>query len=197
MKPEHELAQLVPIPADLVPVPADRDLPAGRHRQLKDHLMRELLLKARPAPTPPPKTTRKWAIAATAVVITGTITGIVLAGTTSPAYAVEREGNGALITIHDASRLDGLSGATAEIGYPATVVPVTASCQEPQPAPIPANYQIWVDEVGQETTTVHVVGAPLPAGEVIVLGIASTADSIMINGTITSHVPSCLPPPAA
>jgi hypothetical protein len=187
MKPETELAQLVP-------VPADRELPVGRHRQLKDHLMREMLLDTKP--TRQPRITRKWAIAATATVVAGTIAAVVFAGSTTPAYAVERQANGALITIHDANRLDGLSAAAAGIGYPATVVPVSASCKEPQPAPIPAKYQIWVNKVSPTDTTVDVVGGPLPAGETLVLGITTTANSIMINGTITNHVPSCLPPPA-
>ena len=72
---------------------------------------------------------------AAAGVATAVTAGLVGGTTVVPAYAVERDGNSVGITIHDPSRLAGLDRDLTGVGVPARLVPVSATCAEPQPRP--------------------------------------------------------------
>lgn len=170
--------------ADHVADPAsDRAAPAPGRRRVRRRLV--------------PATLAGAAVAAAALTVVHVGTGA------EAAYAVEKQADGSiLINVRDSTRLDGLSQRLADVGLPALVVPMTASCPDVHLDPFPPSVMVILDPVLTATpgTTVRVqVRGSIPAGKRLVFGVATPAVlsakswSLLAYGGLTAHPPTCLP----
>ena len=165
-------------------------------------------------PAPAPRRARRLLVPATlaAAVIAAAAFGVIHTGARTgaayAAYAVDKQPDGSvLITVRDASRLAGLPARLADVGLPAQVVPITASCPPVRLNPIPESLTLDIDDPAvldaKPGTTVHVrVRGTVPAGQVLVIGVANPGVGPVSGGwTIrlvtgfTAHPPTCLPVP--
>jgi len=122
-------------------------------------------------------------------------------GGASPAYAVTRHPDGTLtVAVQDSSGIAGANSTLRSLNERVVVVPEGAGCPSMRSLPAPA-----VDIMGQalssvsvnkESATVNARG--IPAGDLMVLAVSSTAHGISVSAALTkAPAPSCVsvPPP--
>ncbi len=127
-----------------------------------------------------------------------------LLGQAAPAYAVERTDRGVTLTIKDPTRLAGLAHALTAAGLPATVVPVTPKCNEPDASPPEPPYQIQVGQYGgpdgklSNWTSVDIIGPPVPAGKTAYLAFTiatvGRVKAVDVYAEISGQRRTCFPP---
>ncbi|HVQ95554.1 MAG TPA: hypothetical protein VMU51_31290 [Mycobacteriales bacterium] len=158
-------------------------------------------------PAPGRRRARRRLVPATlagAVVAAAVVAVVHIGGGARPAYAVDKQADGSVvISLRDTRRLDGLPERLAEAGLPALVVPITASCPPVRLTPLAPSMSMDLDPVltAKPGTTVRVqVRGTIPAGQILVFGVAdaaavAAADGwvVLVDGGFTTHPPTCLP----
>lgn len=178
--------------------------------QLFDDLMREhrsTLAHIRP-PTPQRHiATRRTLLAAGAggVAVAATA-GALVAGSGTPAYAVTKNANGTVtVAVYQKSGIAGANAKLRQLGDgQVVVVPVEPGCPSigslPAPAMSAKGSRISMQSQKGGAGSVTVTGQGIPAGDIMVVGVVTTAHGSMTGGTLTSApAPSCIslnaPPP--
>ncbi len=178
--------------------------------QLFDDLMREhesTLAHTRP-PAPRRHVTARRALLAAGAggVAVAATAGALVAGSGTPAYAVTKNLDGTVtVAVYQKSGIAGANAKLRALGDgQVVVVPVEPGCPSVGSLPAPTvsakgTYISTQSERGADgSVTVSAQG--IPAGDIMVVGVVTTAQGMMTGGTLTSPpAPSCIslpsPPP--
>ncbi|MFG3441348.1 hypothetical protein ACGF0J_29235 [Nonomuraea sp. NPDC047897] len=123
--------------ARLLPPPAERDLPEGRHRQLKEFVMTEIQPRHRRLPRP------ALLLPAAGLAAALVVGAPLVLGGGAPAYAIDRNPDGTItVTINQAKNPEALQEDLRAMGVNTVVdyIPPGKRC-DPQP-----RSQSWADE---------------------------------------------------
>jgi hypothetical protein len=175
--------------------------------QLFDDLMQEhasTLAHTRPPTARRHITRRRTLLAAGAggVAVAATA-GALVAGSGTPAYAVTKNADGTVtVAVYQKSGIAGANAKLRQLGdSQVVVVPVEPGCPSVGSLPAPAvsakGKFISVQSERGVGGSVTVSAQGIPAGDIMVVGVVTTAHGTMTGGTLTSPpAPSCISLPS-
>lgn len=135
------------------------------------------------------------------VAVAATVGGLMASGGGTPAYALTTHSNGTMtLDVYQNSGYAGINAKLHQLGDDqVVVVPVEAGCPRPAlPAVSPKGTRISVQTTRSRDGSVIVNAQGIPAGDILVVGFATTANGSYGGSEVTSPpAPSCisLPPP--
>jgi hypothetical protein len=183
--------------------------------QLFDDLMREhgpalahtVPSLSRPAPGHHLATRRTLLAAGTACAAVAATAGVLVAGGGTPAYAVTANPDGTVtLAVHQESGIAGANARLRQLGDgQVVVVPVKAGCPGVGSLPAPAaprSGHIPLQTTVSRDGSVTVKAKGIPAGDILVVGVATTTHGSMVTSgggsALTSPpAPACVSLPSA
>jgi hypothetical protein len=183
--------------------------------QLFDDLMREhgpalahtVPSLSRPAPGHHLATRRTLLAAGTACAAVAATAGVLVAGGGTPAYAVTANPDGTVtLAVHQESGIAGANARLRQLGDgQVVVVPVKAGCPGVGSLPAPAGPRsghIPLQTTVSRDGSVTVKAKGIPAGDILVVGVATTTHGSMVTSgggsALTSPpAPACVSLPSA
>jgi hypothetical protein len=183
--------------------------------QLFDDLMREhgpalahtVPSLSRPAPGHHLATRRTLLAAGTACAAVAATAGVLVAGGGTPAYAVTAHPDGTVtLAVHQESGIAGANARLRQLGDgQVVVVPVKAGCPGVGSLPAPAaprSGHIPLQTTVSRDGSVTVKAKGIPAGDILVVGVATTTHGSMVTSgggsALTSPpAPACVSLPSA
>jgi hypothetical protein len=171
--------------------------------QLLDDLMREHGPALAPARAPAPRkrriTARRALLAAggLALAAAAAIAGTVVAGSETPAYAITNNPNGTItLAVYQRSGIAGANARLRQLGdQQVVVVPIEPGCPTHLPAPAVSVLGHVMSMGGgvSRNGTVTVFAHGIPRGDIVVVGVKTTAHGFLFEGFLTSPpAPGCI-----
>jgi hypothetical protein len=175
--------------------------------QLFDDLMREhgstLAHTRPPAPRRPIASRRTLLATGTGfVAVAATVGGLMASGGGgTPAYALTTHPDHTVtLDVYQESGIAGLNAKLHQLGDDqVVVVPVEAGCPAPSAPAVPAaGHMITTQATGSSDGSVTVSATGIPAGDILVVGFATTANGGTYGGSVVTSppAPSCISLPA-
>ncbi len=137
------------------------------------------------------------------VAVAATVGGLMASGGGTPAYALTTHSDGTMtLDVYQNSGYAGINAKLHQLGDDqVVVVPVKAGCPRPAPPAVsPKGTRISVGTTRSRDGSVTVDAQGIPAGDILVVGFATTANGSYGGSEVTSPpAPSCIslpsPPP--
>ena len=131
----------------------------------------------------------------------GVITGTLVAGSGTPAYAVTKNPDGTItLAVYQKSGIAPVNARLRQFGdNRVVVVPIEAGCPKPAPPAVSVRgVKISVETGASRDGSVKVNAQGIPAGDILVIGLRANGNSRGSVGIVTSPpAPSCVNGPAA